>query len=540
MKERKGISRGMLAAFLALAAAACVVMGQALCHTIRFEMAYNYTADSPLYWTVGRGILNGIMPYSGLYENKPVGIFLLSALSFRLGGNILFLNACCVAALFVLAAFPAVCTAEYLFAQRKSEKKPQAAAAVAALVVAALSGVLFMLYAEERAAQQTECIGAAWIVLYFWAAWHVRFDNIKEAARPAQIAWMALAAIFVICGVMMKEPFVLLAIFSMLLLVESRAQLLGRIVLPLGVGGCTAMLLLVATGAVGPYFTIYIRNMFSNHIAATGSPLTRGLHVEKLAGDLRAFSLVLLLVIVAALVLAAIPPHKASGRPTWQAWAWRLGCMAVAVYMASFAVGLGGQYYNHHYIFAAPLYLLAMALACRRISEGQRLVPMLLAGGCGAVLLVCLYARTNLPFAKTYVSPDDTRTYPEKYATIEAEAEYVDALLDYYGEDRYQFLGFNGEDQFYGLTQHSPLGPAFAQDSDNFTSADSWFSQQLLQEMNEANIVVMDHIVTPELGDQLDAILDGEFTTTPAQAYPGAVPDYFPFDIYYRTSVYGG
>ncbi len=542
MKEQKLFSKiaakVLLAMILLLAAFACREIGKALWHTVTLEMAYNYTADSPLYWTVGRGILNGIMPYSGLYEDKPVGIFLLSALSFWAGGDILLLNACGVIALLVLAAFPAVFVLEHFFSLRKKEESLPLVSAAAALLAAALGGVLLMLYVEDRAAQQSECIGAAWIVLYYWAAEHVRFSGIQEAKRPGQIVWTLLAALFVLCGVMTKEPFVLLAIFPMLLLVENKAQFLGRIVLPLGFGGGAALLLLTATGVAGPYFSVYIRNMLSNHVAASGSPLVRGLHVEKLACDLRAFSLVLAAVILAALVLAALPRRAQSKSP--KAWARRIGCSAAALYMASFAVGLGGQYYNHHYIFAAPLYLLAMGLACRRISESQKLMPVLLAGGCSAALLLCVYARAALPFTKSYDAPDDTQTYSEKYAEIEAEAEYVDALLDYYGETRYQFIGFNGEGQFYGLTQHSPLGPAFAQDPDNFASADSWFSQQLLQQMAQANIVVMDHIVTPEIGDSLDAILDGEFTTTPARVYPGAQPAYFPFTIYYRTSVYGG
>ena len=47
-----------------------------------YELHHAYTADAPQYWAIGRGILNGLMPYTNMYENKPLGIFLLSAISF--------------------------------------------------------------------------------------------------------------------------------------------------------------------------------------------------------------------------------------------------------------------------------------------------------------------------------------------------------------------------------------------------------------------------------------------------------------------------
>ena len=41
------------------------------------------TAD----WTIGHGILKGLVPYRDLYETKPPGIFLVSALSYLVTGG---------------------------------------------------------------------------------------------------------------------------------------------------------------------------------------------------------------------------------------------------------------------------------------------------------------------------------------------------------------------------------------------------------------------------------------------------------------------
>ena len=52
-----------------------------------YEIQGAYTGDSPIYWAMGRGILNGRTPYIDLFETKPPGIFLLSALSIALTGG---------------------------------------------------------------------------------------------------------------------------------------------------------------------------------------------------------------------------------------------------------------------------------------------------------------------------------------------------------------------------------------------------------------------------------------------------------------------
>src|SRR3989344_8992683 len=52
-----------------------------------YEIQGPYTGDSTIYWAVGRGILNGLTPYTDLFETKPPGIFLLSAMSIALTGG---------------------------------------------------------------------------------------------------------------------------------------------------------------------------------------------------------------------------------------------------------------------------------------------------------------------------------------------------------------------------------------------------------------------------------------------------------------------
>lgn len=119
-------------------------------------------------------------------------------------------------------------------------------------------------------------------------------------------------------------------------------------------------------GLYSPYFTIYIKNMFSAHITKYGSPLKRMQNVGKLFADMTNFSFALPLLVAfafLAVVYSECAKKYAKGdvRNFFFKFLNALKPLA-ALYAASFAVGLGGQYYNHHYIFCPALLLSAAAL----------------------------------------------------------------------------------------------------------------------------------------------------------------------------------
>lgn len=135
-----------------------------ICRDIfQYELNHAYTADTPLYWAVGRGMLNGLTPYSGMYENKPVGVFLITALSFALTGDTIICNVfSCIAVMIILLA-PAIVM---LMCYHKYEDIGIIRKALAFFVVM-LSCSLLAVYAERRAGGfQAEAVGSAASVLY--------------------------------------------------------------------------------------------------------------------------------------------------------------------------------------------------------------------------------------------------------------------------------------------------------------------------------------------------------------------------------------
>src|SRR5574344_1731132 len=56
------------------------------------ELIEYVNVDSGLYYTVGKGMASGLIPYADLYENKPPLIFLMSELSYLLTGDFYLMN----------------------------------------------------------------------------------------------------------------------------------------------------------------------------------------------------------------------------------------------------------------------------------------------------------------------------------------------------------------------------------------------------------------------------------------------------------------
>src|SRR4051794_25138269 len=52
-----------------------------------YELQVPVHGDSAIYFTIGRGIVHGLVPYRDLFETKPPGVFLLAALSLLISGD---------------------------------------------------------------------------------------------------------------------------------------------------------------------------------------------------------------------------------------------------------------------------------------------------------------------------------------------------------------------------------------------------------------------------------------------------------------------
>ena len=493
------------------------------------EVTLAYTADAPIYWTVGRGMLQGLKPYVDLYETKPPGIFLLSALSFALTDTSALTNAICFICLLIIGATPAI--GVFICTYRKVDPRTQALM----YACAAVFGILIMLYAQKRSGEaQVESIGAGFAAVYLLLI--LSIDGEKTRYRSPKI-W--LAALFLMCSVMMKEPFLLVCVSCALLLIYSRKDLIKKLLLPLAAGGTMGVLVLLATGTLGPYLRYYLPNMMGGHISRYGSPWVRGLQVERLIKDMSKFTYVLPIIIILLAIAVVVcvflsqlrnPARGLSGAAQR---VYHILKLLPATYLIVFSVGLGGQYYNHHFVFAVPAYLMMFlfctqyAVQTKRPQKKQRIIRAAVTVGLCAI---CVTSFFLLP-PNQHISQAQIQA---KLNRMQTHADYVDQLLIASGNTSYQFFGFNG-DHFYCLTQHAPQGPIFFQDPYNFTDMNNWFSQSLKNQMDQVNLVVVHRINTGAMNDYIQDYLEEYFTLQPWESVEGiTAPEDFSYKVYYR------
>lgn len=367
-------------------------------------------------------------------------------------------------------------------------------------------GVLIALYAAERSGEfQTELFGAAFIALYVL--------TVRDSSR---MHWLrtAITSVFLLAGIGMKEPFVLTAFASVLLLHGPSPRAIGRtFIVPICIAGIAGAAIMLSLGWLGPYVLSYLSEMLGTRIHVWGAPWFRGLLVMRLIHDLALYDswypTVLIVLAVIGLVSTA---YRRRGRE-WPKLLLRVVTLTCAVllalYLTSLAVGMGGEYFNHHFVFAVPVYI-ALALSFGWAVKRWEGYP----------LHVLLFPISLFILLATLSQPD--LHYQERLQSLKAAAapaksaaSYIDAVLDRCAQSRYTFLGTNGPLP-YGYTRHSPLGPLFYQFSVFLDRAHIPFRQQFLGSLSRSTFIVMaPHVEFNDLSPDVDRFIRTQFSTTP-------------------------
>jgi len=514
------------------------------------ELEISYCVDDPLYWAVGRGILNGLKPYVDLFENKPPGIFWLSALSLKLTGGVYAMNIFSFLCLLITALTPAI-GATVLCWKRACGK----GVTILAILSSLFFGAMLMVFSKTLSGYiQIEAMGAMFVGLYLILIFDADASKLKFYSPRVLLSGLLLA-----CAGLLKEPFVLVAAGSSLLFIGTLRGFFHKTVLPLLYGGAIGTAAMAATGVLKPYLTIYLKYMISSRVESTSSPLIRMWDLSHLFNETANVSvpflcvLTLLFITILFYYLQDVYALPSAGLKSRLCWGGRFLALFAGLMAASFALAVGGRYFYHHFVFALPFYLTLFLVMLR----GSAVKPVVLQPkkedgnspigfgpkACRTILAVVLVILSvSFRFMPSYQFDETIR---QDFETMETHAEYVDSLLDEMGIDRYLFLGFNNSGScFYGLTEHSPLGPVFVQDPANFTGQYTWFNDNFLEELDEAQIVFVWSINVGDLTDDVWAILNTEFVRDDAHSVnmdnnpvPG-LPDGFTYITYIRNATW--
>jgi hypothetical protein len=467
-----------------------------LCLRINYELAGVYTFDTPIYWAVGRGIVNGIPPWSGLWDIKPPGIFLLSAISFKIFDSPIFTHYFQVFVLILTVATPVV--AYFLQSSYRSVPK---------IAFAALAGLLLALYSAERSREvQVESFGAAFACI---AALAMAMPNFEKR----KILWTTIATIGILGACGFKEPFFFTLFGISLILCYDIKSWLYRFLLPLVIAVLFGIIILLICGWFSD-FLHYLDFMSSTHIIRHGSPFQRAMDISRLYNDMNAFSWGLAIALLAILSLP-FTLFFANSKANEIKLLLNVMFFGLALFLAAYSVGLGGEYFNHHYIFALPFYMaLILFLLKNWTGENSAIAKLGLASFIFLAIAMLNYPNLNLDKRKKEILNNWTKE------PVEA-AYYLDSKMDELGIDRYVFLGSNGP-KIYGWTKHSPDGPYFLQ-YDIWFRAIPGFGDSIVSSINRNDAVVMAHgwnkIGGNEIAPLVNQILKEHFTKQQVNAY---------------------
>jgi len=449
-----------------------------LCLRIKYELAGVYTWDTTIYWAVGRGIVNGIAPYGGLFDIKPPGIFLLSAISFRIFDSPVFTHYFQVFVLLLTAAIPTI--AYFYLSNYRSIIK---------LAFSLLAGLILSLYSAERSGEvQIESFGAAFACVAVLA---MAMPN-KKISLP-----LTIIGILGACG--FKEPFLFPLLGVSLIFCNDIKDWLRRFALPLAIAVAAGALILLICGWL-PDFLHYLGFMSSTHVSRYGSPFRRAMDFSHVYNDMNTFSWGLALATLALLSLPFI-----NSKPSFS----KILFFGAAFFLASYSVGLGGEFYNHHHIFALPFYVALILFLLKEWNEEYSGIAKL------SLVSFVFFAIAALNLPNLNFDKRAKNLSNSAKESIEA-AVYLDSKMDELGIDRYTFIGSNGP-EIYGWSKHSPNGPYFVQYNWWFNDIPG-FGDSIVSSVKKTDVVVVSNMWN-QIAPQVNQILDEQFTEQQIKRY---------------------
>jgi len=472
---------------------------------LRYELSGPVNWDSDIYFAVGRGIVNGIHPWSGLWDIKPPGIFLLSAISFKIFNTPVLCHWFQSFVLIVLAFTPLI--AHFVLPNRSIWR----------LFACCLFGLIISLYSAERAGEvQTESMGAAFACLSIFAFAYPNFYKRK-------ILWISISALGLLGSCGFKEPFLFVIFGASVLLCKDIKDWLNRFLLPLAIAIAVGFLILIIFGWFGD-FLHYLDFMQKIHANRYGSSFRRAMQFWRLWEDMNAFSWGLGWAFVAMLFAPFAQYKKDLPNAAIKT--------LIAFFLASYSVGLGGEFFDHHFVFATPFYIALWIMLLNKWDgdDGNNKIAGSL------ILLILSIAVLNLPNLRLESREIDMT---KKREVVLKEAAYVDAVLDKLQIDRYMYLGQNdfgnrqGMNFLFGRTRHSPAGPYFIQFQHVWLNEIPGY-RETIQDMLRNSKIVVRGLMPNLIADLTEPILNEYFTLSPWEEVENIPREYREYGVYFR------
>jgi hypothetical protein len=439
--------------------------------------------DGTIFFAMGRGIANGLKYYTDIFEIKPPGFYFLIAIVIKIFGSPSPMHILQTIVLLGIAVLPVL--AYFMFSKEKNEWL---------LFASILLGLLLALYSGDRAGEVMiesfgACIGS--ISVFFIAS--PKFEQKKKIYIPI-IALTMLGS----CG--MKEPFFFAILASSLLFAQNIKNWCYKFLAPFAIACGLGAITLFATGIFEGYLN-YLKFMSTTHANSNGSPWGRMLETWRLSFDLNNFSYGFGFFFIILLITIFINTKNLH-------YIWKF---PLAIILTTLAVGAGGEWYDHHHVFAIPFYS-ALCFLWLKTEDKKNFVANILA--C-SIFVMLGYAAFNLPKNDW---EHKLRINLEYQKPAKLEALYLDKVMDLAKVERYAVIA-NAGTQNFGYTKHSPWGHAMLWDPRYWERVGMHVLDTYISEINKSQIVCFQNISgwPSPYRERAIEILETEFTTIPWQ-----------------------
>ncbi|OGJ60108.1 hypothetical protein A2881_00930 [Candidatus Peribacteria bacterium RIFCSPHIGHO2_01_FULL_55_13] len=395
--------------------------------------------DAYILQAVGRGILNGLMPYQEIFDPKPPGIFLLNTISLFLFGDRTLMT-------ILIYALSIVFVVIALIASWHHAHRLPFWQFIFILSGGLLVGMILAIWHAKRA---------------YWPDFHATifclFYALSLVIPMPQKTRIFLGGICIFLVAFLREPLILVFLsIGLLFTAPSWQSFTTTLILPGSIGLVLWIAVMWLLGYLGPYLDIYLPTIMIRR--GSEQFIVWGLALEEMILSLWYISPFFVPAIGGMTTVVLLHSHKPKISRTWKLLMGHWLRFFIALLMTMIAVypfDIGPAYTG----FAIPFYSAISFLWLRElriaILQKRLWVIQISYGIVGALALtVVTYPLLHQTELKEINRTNETLPVQEKIAME------LDAILDECGQERYMYFG--PMDQFFtGLTRHSPYGPAF-------------------------------------------------------------------------------
>ena len=469
--------------------------------------------DAQIFQTVGRGILNGLKPWSGLFETKPPAVFLLSASSLKIFGNqtlVTVTQAVAILAMPFLVLIPAV---EIAKDQQQTVRRFVALGSF-------LFGTILALYSANQAGfGLAESYGAALAMGY-----------VAVLGSSLRVGRMSVLGIMMLAAIGFKEPFFFSMLAAAVLLMPSGnfpKTAATDVVLPVAIAAAIGVLALLALGWFQPFFHVYLPHMMGFHILQQDESIVRRtFDISRTWTNLATYSA--FLAVAVALLWISFPCLAWAGSGGRSAKIILTVRWIAASLLTLLAVGIGGDFYGHHFVFAVPLYAALLLAVLRLFIAAPSGVFRIIATAFLLLLSAASAFSTQISYA------DMALRWKSEEGDMKKVAELIDHAMDACGYERYlQQIARGGGP--YAYTRHSPYGPVFIHYS-RFIGASKEYQSAYISALQNAPLILMNTAEDSNLSPYALQYIGARYSE---KAPPCAGADFHqpkPYVLLFRTS----